>query len=94
MLNTLISNNTFFVRFHLNRFLNANGEQKIVPTSLAEALRKLAAATSQRIVGIQYLKQKTIRDVCGALCSYTECISMSHSSQTIIKYVWNDMIFV
>ncbi|KYM80597.1 hypothetical protein ALC53_08935 [Atta colombica] len=83
MLNTLISN-TFFVR-PFKQASQCKWRTKIVPTSLAEALRKLAAATSQRIVGIQYLKQKTIRDVCGALCNYTECISMSHSSQTIIK---------
>lgn len=53
---------THFSRAHLN-WPDANGEIKIVATSFAEALRKLAAATSQRRVGIQYLKQKTIGDV-------------------------------
>lgn len=62
MVNTLISNNTFFVR-PFKQTSWCKWRTKIVPTSLAEALRKLAAATSQRIVGIQYLKQKTIRDV-------------------------------
>lgn len=43
--------------------LDASREQKCSNEPQAEALQKLAAEHSQRIVGIQYLKQKTIGDV-------------------------------
>lgn len=70
---------------------------KILPAILAGRYESWQRSDSQRIVGIQYLKQKTTAGMCGALRtarSHVECISMSHGSQTTIKYVWNDMIFV